>query len=76
MGLMEDKLEELLELEGYEDDLDLFLNDCLTDSVCPGICMNDLCSYTTEVEPDNKEGWCEFCEDQTVCSGMILAGVM
>lgn len=46
------------------------------DSVAPGICMNEGCNYSTDVEPDQGRGWCENCETNTVVSGLILAGFM
>jgi hypothetical protein len=44
------KLEKLLEIEGY-DALDELLG-IFFDSALPGICANDGCDYTAEVEPD------------------------
>ena len=46
------------------------------DSVVPAICMNDDCDYTTGMEPDQTEGWCEVCETNTVMSCLVLAGVI
>jgi predicted Zn-ribbon and HTH transcriptional regulator len=46
----------------------------LSDGVCPGICKE--CGYSTDVEPDNAQGWCEECQAQTVVSGMVLMGIM
>lgn len=65
----------LLEAEGFES-LDDLAESALTDSTCPGICTNDGCGYTTEVEPDNDQGYCENCGTQTVKSGLFLAGWM
>lgn len=69
------RLARLAEIEGYEDSFSL-LEDAITDSICPGICTNKGCDYTTEVEPDCQDGWCEECETQTVQSALILAGVL
>ena len=69
------KLETLMEIEGYEDELEM-LEAATMDSVAPGICMNEDCDYTTYVEPDCTEGWCEVCETQTVQSCLILAGLI
>jgi hypothetical protein len=69
------KLGRLAELEGYNHPFSM-LEDAITDSVCPGICINKGCDYTTEVEPDCQDGYCEECETQTVKSAMILAGVV
>ena len=70
-----EKLELLAEIEGFSDSMDL-LEAFVTDSVCPGICMNEDCEYTTEVEPDCTSGYCENCCTQTVKSAMVLAGVI
>ena len=69
------KLEELVESEGY-DSLDNLLEAVITDSVCPAICMNDGCSYTCEMEPDQDAGWCEACGTNSVKSALILAGLV
>ncbi len=70
-----DLLQQLAEIEGFEDDLEL-LEAYGIDSVCPGICTTPGCGYTTEVEPDCQEGWCEECQKGTVKSAMILAGII
>lgn len=46
------------------------------DDIVPGICMNPDCDYTTEVEPDQREGWCEECGTRSVRSGIVLAGLI
>lgn len=69
------KLNELLEAEGWEDELD-FAEHAIMDSVCPGICMNPDCDYTTEVEPDCDDGYCEVCGTNTVRSGLSLMGIV
>lgn len=70
-----DLLQQLVEIEGFEDDLEL-LEAYSTDSVCPGICITPGCGYSNEVEPDQTEGWCEECQKGTVKSAMILAGII
>ncbi len=70
-----DKLEKLLEVEGFDDEIE-FGEAFATESVVPGICMNDSCEYTTHYEPDQDRGWCEECETQTVKSGLMLMGIM
>jgi len=67
-------LVELADQYGFGDILD-FLEEYAIDSICPGICKNG-CGYSTEVEPDQTEGWCEECETNSVISGMVLAEVM
>lgn len=69
------KLEQLAKDEGFKDPMDL-IEANHTDSVVPGICMREGCNYSTGVEPDQSEGWCEACEANTVKSCLILAGIM
>lgn len=52
------------------------LEEYATDSVVPGICMNDGCTYTAEYEPDSIEGWCEACDTRSVASALVLAGLI
>lgn len=66
------KLELLADLEGF-DSVDDLLETCI-DSVVPAICCNPRCDYTTEMEPDQDQGWCEVCETNSVKSALILAG--
>ncbi len=72
---MASKLAVLMEIEGYDDSLS-FLEEVSTDSVCPGICINPDCDYTTSVEPDSRSGYCEECGTQTVRSALVLAGII
>jgi hypothetical protein len=72
---MTGKLDQLIEIEGYDDVVDLFAT-VLSDSVSPGICINPGCDCTTEVEPDQDRGYCESCRTQTVQSALILAGLI
>jgi hypothetical protein len=58
LSVEQQKLAALLQSEGY-DTLEELLEAVFSDSVSPGICMNSGCDYTTEVEPDQTEGWCE-----------------
>ena len=69
------KLDRLVESEGY-DNLDNLLAAAVADSVSPGICMNDGCDYTAEMEPDQDRGWCEACGTNTVASALVLAGII
>ena len=48
-----EKLEQLVSDYGFEDALEMG-ESAIMDSVCPGICMNEGCDYSTEVEPDEK----------------------
>jgi hypothetical protein len=56
--------------------LDDLLAASITDSVCPAICMTEGCDYTTEMEPDQTEGYCEACGGNTVVSALVLAGII
>lgn len=69
-----DKLKQLTEDYGYET-VDELLQDTYIDNVSPGICMNEDCDYSTDVEPDQNAGWCDICRTNTVKSAMILAGL-
>jgi hypothetical protein len=67
------KLRKLAETEGFES-VHKMLEAATFDSVSPGICVQEGCDYTTEVEPDQTEGWCEACGRGSVASALILAG--
>lgn len=69
------KLADLVTSEGFESEAAL-LEEYGLDSVVPGICMRKDCDYTSSVEPDQTEGWCESCDATTVKSALILAGVI
>jgi hypothetical protein len=73
--LSQQKLQKLIELEGYEDDVAL-IADAVSDSVCPAICMNIGCDYTAELEPDQDRGWCECCSTNSMKSALVLAGII
>jgi hypothetical protein len=66
------KLEKLAESEGYEN-VEAMLRRAAFDSVSPGICVRPGCSYAIDVEPDQQEGYCELCREQSVQSALILA---
>ena len=72
------KLAKLLDIEGYEDENELFAA-AMADSVCPAICCNPdnpACDYTEEKEPDSREGWCEECGAGTMVSALVLGGLI
>jgi len=71
----EDKLTQLADSEGF-DTVMAMLEEASVDSVSPGICTNPGCDYTIEVEPDQEEGWCESCNQGTVASALVLAGLI
>jgi hypothetical protein len=69
------KLNTLAENESFASVTEL-LEACAHDSVNPGICANPACDYSTEIEPDQREGWCEECRTSTVQSALVLAGLI
>lgn len=69
------KLKKLAEIEGFVEVLGM-LEKASSDGVSPGICKNPGCDYTTEVEPDSDSGWCEVCQENSVVSALMLAGVI
>jgi hypothetical protein len=69
------KLMKLCDIEGFETIAEL-LSAAITDSVCPAICMTEGCDYTTEMEPDQREGTCEACGGNTVVSALVLADII
>lgn len=69
------KLQKLAEIEGYDDPQDM-LNDRICDSLVPAICSNPSCDYTQDMEPDQDKGWCPECEENTLKSCLILAGII
>ncbi len=74
LSSQEEKLALLVEQWGMTEDE--FVREYALDSVAPGICMADDCEYSTDVEPDQTEGWCESCGTQSVTSGLVLAGMI
>ncbi len=72
---MDGKLAQLTEIESYSS-----LNDMLTavvsDSIAPGICVREGCTYTCDVAPDQDAGWCEACGRQSVRSALVLASII
>jgi hypothetical protein len=75
LSLKAAKLMRLCDIEGFRS-LDDLLDAAAGDSVCPAICMTEGCDYTTEMEPDQEEGYCEKCGGNTVASALILAGLI
>jgi len=71
---LDSKLSDLISIEGFVDELEL-LKESLLDSRTPSICINPSCSFTTYYEPDQSEGWCDSCEENTVVSALILMGI-
>ncbi len=69
------KLMKLCECEGFRN-LDQLLKHAAPDSVGPAICMTEGCDYTTEMEPDQDQGYCEACGGNTMVSALVLAGLI
>ena len=69
------KLDKLIEIEGFPN-VEALLEATITDSVSPAICMNDGCSYTAEMEPDQDRGWCEECRTNSMKSALVLAEII
>lgn len=69
------KLTTLTMLEGFGT-IDNLLEHAASDSLCLGICTNEECTYTAEVEPDQDRGWCESCDTDSVASALILADLI
>jgi len=70
----EDLLQKLADETGY-DTVDDMLAMSIMDSLNPGICIS--CEeYTTDVEPDQRNGWCEICDENKVQSCGVLAGIV
>ena len=69
------KLAALTEAYGFASFDDLYLV-AFHDSVGPAICTAPSCSYTADMELDQREGFCEACGRNTVQSALILAGAI
>jgi hypothetical protein len=68
------KLMKLCDVEGFDSIEDL-LRASTTGRVCPAICMTEGCDYTTEMKPNQQDGYCEACGGNTVVSALVLAGL-
>lgn len=64
----------LMHAEGYTN-LIQFLELCVSDSVCPAICM--ACGHVGEpMEPDQDAGHCEACGALEVKSALVIEGLI
>jgi hypothetical protein len=68
------KLMKLCEVEGFTSFEDLCAEAMAGE--CPAICMTEGCNHVAEMEPDQTEGYCEACGGNTLCSALVLAGVI
>lgn len=66
-------LELLAEKEGFSDGLEM-LEEYAIENVVPGICH--VCHYTSHVEPDQTNGWCEVCRKPRVIACTVLGGLI
>lgn len=48
----------------------------LHETMVPGICMEDGCDYSTDVEKDQAKGWCEICGKNNVQSCFEIEGLI
>ena len=69
------KLAKLIEMEGY-DSIEELAEAVFSDSVCPAICINEDCTFTCEMEPDQDAGYCEECHTNTMVAALVLAGLI
>lgn len=69
------KIERLAIDYGYPSVIKL-LEAATFDSICPGICTNEGCDYSTDVEGDARANHCECCGTQSVASALVLAEVV
>lgn len=68
------KLETLSKIEGMS--IEALSERAVFEGIDKGICMNPDCNYTCDTEPDNKSGYCEICNTNTVQSSSILSGII
>lgn len=68
-------LEALCECEGWNSPIDM-LDAHICDSLCPAICTNPDCGFTTNYEHDQTRGWCDECGTKSCVSAMVLANVI
>lgn len=63
-----------MDAEGYTN-LIQFLELCVSDSVCPAICL--ACGHVGEpMEPDQDAGHCEACGALEVKSALVIEGLV
>jgi len=72
---MKTKLEILTEDWGYDSPEDM-VEDYMFDGTMPAICQNTHCNYSTDMEPDQDQGWCENCETNTLHSASVMMGII
>jgi hypothetical protein len=75
MTLEQQKLAKLCTIEGFET-IEELMEQVLSDSVSPAICMSPDCDFTCEMEPDQDQGWCDECHANTMVAAPVLAGLI
>jgi hypothetical protein len=68
------KLDELSAICGLS--VTEFIETYALDEVVPAICMKPDCDFTADLEPDQREGWCEECDTHSMKSGLVLSGLI
>ena len=68
---MTSKIDELVESTGF-DSIEELLEEAIFDSICPAICMNENCDNIEDLEPDQREGYCEVCRTNSMQSALVL----
>jgi hypothetical protein len=71
-----ESLELLAAQYGYESGMDLIAHHAM-ESVVPAICANlDCDEYSSDLEPDCENGFCDYCGESSMDSCMVLAGII
>lgn len=70
-----EKLLKLARIAGLPNVPDL-LERAAYELTAPGICINEGCDYSCDVERDQDRGWCEACGAGTVKSALVLADLI
>ena len=69
------KLLKILAATGHHHLEDL-LQERITDTTAPSICMTEGCDHVADFEKDQTKGICEACGSHTVTSVFVLADVI
>jgi hypothetical protein len=69
------KLLKLLAATGHHHLEDL-LQERITDTMAPSICMTEGCDHVADFEKDQTEGVCEACGSHAVTSVFVLADLI
>lgn len=69
-----EKLDKLAKAYDYPNADGLLNRYSSTDPSVPGICTSPKCDHVQDVPPKRQNDYCEECEEQSVTSGLVLAG--